>query len=106
MTRKQTQDITAIIYDKKGRVLSIGKNSYIKTHPKQAMHAARVGRPEKVFLHAEMDAIIRCKDLSKAHKIFVSRISRKGKYVNAKPCPICQDALKDAGIGEVEWTID
>lgn len=106
MTRKQTQDITAIIYDKKGRILSIGKNSYVKTHPKQAMHAARVGRPEKVFLHAEMDAIIRCKDLTKAHRILVSRINRKGSYANAKPCPICQDALSDEGIEQVEWTID
>jgi len=106
MTRRQTQDITAIIYDKKGRILSIGKNSYVKTHPKQALHAARVGRPEKVFLHAEMDAIIRCRDLTKAHRILVSRVSRKGKYANAKPCPICQDAINEAGIGEVEWTCD
>ena len=105
MARRQTQDITAIIYDKNGRIISIGKNSYVKTHPKQALHAARVGRPEKVFLHAEMDAIIRCRDLSKAHRIFVSRVSRKGSYVNAKPCPICQDALKEAGVTNVEWTV-
>jgi deoxycytidylate deaminase len=104
MSRQQTQDITAIIYDKKGRILSIGKNSYVKTHPKQARHACKVGRPDKVFLHAEMDAIIRCKDLSKAHKIFVTRTSRKGLYVNAKPCPICQDAINEALIKEVEWT--
>ena len=35
--------ITAIIYDKKGRVLSIGQNSYIKTHPYQAKIAKQVG---------------------------------------------------------------
>lgn len=104
MSRQQTQDITAIIYDKKGRILSIGKNSYVKTHPKQARHACKVGRPDKVFLHAEMDAIIRCKDLSKAYKIFVTRISRKGLYVNAKPCPICEDAISETLIKEVEWT--
>lgn len=106
MRKRQTQDITAIIYDKKGRVISIGKNSYVKSHPKQARHACKVGLPEKIFLHAEMDAIIRCKSLLKAHKIFVSRISAKGKYVNAKPCPICQDAIKEAGIQLVEWTCD
>lgn len=106
MSKRQTQNITAVIYDKKGKVLSIGKNSYIKTHPKQAMHAARVGRPDKVFLHAEMDAIIRCKDLSKAHKILVSRVKSKGAYGNAKPCPICEDALREAGIKHVEWTFD
>ena len=106
MGKRQSQDITAIIYDKKGRILSIGKNSYVKTHPKQARHACKVGRPDKVFLHAEIDAIIRCKDLSKAHRIFVSRVSRKGKYVNAKPCPICQDAIREANIRQVEWTCD
>jgi hypothetical protein len=33
MTKRQA--ITAIITDKKGRVLSIGQNSYSKTHPLQ-----------------------------------------------------------------------
>lgn len=105
MTRRQTQNITAVIYDKKGRVLSVGKNSYVKTHPKQAMHANKVGLPEKIFLHAEMDAIIRCRDLSRAHKIIVSRINKKGRYANAKPCPVCQSAIKEASIQNVEWTI-
>ena len=104
MSRRQEQVITAIIYDKKGRILSIGKNSYVKTHPKQAMYANRVGLPHKHFLHAELDAIIRCKDLSKAKKIFVARVKRDGNYGNAEPCPICREAIKDAGIKNVEWT--
>lgn len=104
MCRRQKQDITAIIYDKKGKVLSVGKNSYVKTHPKQARHANKVGLPEKVFLHAEMDAIIRCRNLNKAHRILVTRITRNGKYGNAKPCPVCSSAIKEAGIKNVEWT--
>lgn len=104
MGRRQTQQVTAIIFDKKGKVLSVGKNSYVKTHPKQAMHALKVGLPEKIFLHAEMDAIIRCRDLSRAHKIVVTRITRKGKYGNAKPCPVCASAIGEAGIPNVEWT--
>jgi deoxycytidylate deaminase len=106
MSKRQTQHITAVIYDKKGRVLSVGKNSYVKTHPQQARHARIVGLPEKIFLHAEMDAIIRCRDLSRAHKITVARITRKGKYGNAKPCLVCQSAIKEAGIKQVEWTSD
>jgi deoxycytidylate deaminase len=96
--------ITAIIYDKRGRIISIGKNSYIKTHPKQAYHAKLVGLPEKQYRHAEIDAIIRCKKLDKAHKIIVSRLTKGGKYGNAKPCPICVSAIKEAGIKQVEWT--
>lgn len=101
---RQRQNITAIIYDKKGRILSIGKNSYIKTHPIQAAYARKAGLPEKQFLHAELAAIIKCKDLTKAHRILITRISNTGEFVNAKPCPICKMAIRDAGIKEVEWT--
>ena len=105
MSRRQTQNITAIIFDKKGKILSVGKNSYIKTHPMQAKHAHKVGLPEKIFLHAEMDAIIKCRNMSKAHKIVVTRVTRNGKYGNAKPCPVCKSAIKEAGIKNVEWTV-
>ena len=99
------QIITAIIYDKRGRVLSIGKNSYVKTHPIMARLGHRVGRPLKVFIHAEVDAILKCPDLTKAHRIFISRISPNGTYGLAKPCPICELAIKEAGIKVVEYTI-
>ncbi len=102
MTTKQ--DITAIITDKRGRVLSIGKNSYVKTHPLQKHHCERVGLPDKVFLHAEIDAIIKCKDLSKAHKIQVFRFNNTGKAMLAKPCKVCEDALKQTPIKVVEHT--
>ena len=98
------QAITAILYDKRGRVLSIGKNSYVKTHTKQADYAAAVGMPEKQFLHAEIAAIIRCRNLSKAHKIFVSRVMHDGTYGLAKPCPVCERAIKLAGIKLIEHT--
>ena len=55
--------VTAIIYDRKGNVLSMGNNSYIKTHPMQAKYANQVNEPHKVFLHAEIHAIIKCKDI-------------------------------------------
>ncbi len=98
------QQLTAIIYDKRGRVLSVGKNSYVKTHPLQARHAMKVGLPEKVFLHAEIDAIIRCTDLSRAHRMFVSRITPGGNVGLAKPCKVCQSAIDAAGIKIVEHT--
>lgn len=101
---KKRQQITAIIYDKRGRVLSIGQNSYVKTHPLQAKHANLVGLHDKVFLHAEVHAIARCHDLSRAHKIVVTRWDRNGLPVNAKPCKICQSAIEAAGIKIVEHT--
>ena len=103
---KQSYRITAVIFDKRGRVLSIGQNSYVKTHPMQAMYAKKVGSPFKQFLHAEIHAIIRCRDLSKAHKIFVSRWNKNGEPLLAKPCKVCQSAIKAAGIEIIEYTVD
>lgn len=96
-------DVTAIIYDKKGKVLSIGKNSYVKTHTIQAKHADAVGLPHKKFLHAEIAAIIRCKSIERAHRIFVSRTTKTG-FGLAKPCPVCEHAISVAGIAVVEHT--
>ncbi len=98
-------NITAIIYDKRGRVLSIGKNSYIKTHPYQKELACKCGFPDRIFIHAEIQAILKCKNLENAHTIFVSRYSANGKPLNAKPCPICTEAIRLANIKIVKYTI-
>ena len=102
---KQRQYITAVIFDKRGRVLSVGQNSYIKTHPQMAYHGNRVGLPEKQYLHAEVHAITRCKDLSKAHRILVTRYDRAGNPAMAKPCRVCMSAIQAAGIPVIEWTV-
>ena len=98
------QNITAIITDKRGRILSIGKNSYAKTHRIMATYGSAVGHPEKQFLHAEVAAIIKCKAIDKAHKIFVSRVLSNGEHGLAKPCPVCAHAIKLAGIKIIEHT--
>lgn len=105
---KQQQDITAIIYDKKGRVLSIGKNSYIKTHPMQDKYAKLAGKEYSAygyaFIHAEIDAINRCKDLDKAYKIRVTRVKRDGSYGMACPCKACAIAISHTPIQVIEHT--
>lgn len=101
---RSRQEVTAFIYDKRGHVLAVGKNSYCKTHPMMVLHGNKVGRPEKIYLHAEVHAIVRCKDLSKAHKIVVMRFDKKGNPMCAKPCPVCQSAIEAAGIMIVEHT--
>lgn len=96
MSRKHV--ITAIIKDRKGRTLSIAQNSYIKTHTLQAYHANKVGLPEKQFLHAEVHAITKVRDLTKAHSISIFRYGANGNPIKAAPCPICQSAIEAAGI--------
>jgi len=96
--------ITAIIYDKRGRVMSVGKNSYVKTHPLQAAHAKRAGEPNKVFLHAEIHAISLCRDLTKAHSMKIFRFLEDGSPALARPCVVCNSAIKASGIEIVDHT--
>lgn len=97
-------DVTAIIYDKRGRVLSVGKNNYVKTHTLQAHHARLVGEPYRQYLHAEIHAITRCPNLRRAHRIVVYRYHKNGQPAPAAPCAICRSAIAAAGIPVVEHT--
>lgn len=94
--------ITAIIYDKRDRILSIGQNSYIKTHPEMARLGKIAGEPMKIYLHAEIAALVKCR--GNPHKIRIERFGKSGRPLLAKPCPICQLAIKEAGIKVVEYT--
>ena len=99
------QEVTATIYDRKGKVLSIGKNSYVKTHTLQGKHARKAGKPDAIYLHAEIHAITKCRDLSKAHRILVTRYGKDGQPRIAKPCPVCQSAIDETNISIIEWTV-
>lgn len=101
-TKKQA--ITAMIYDKRGRLLSIGKNSYIKTHPYQAKLAIQMDKPQKIYLHAEIHAILKCVDITRAHKMVITRFNVDGTTANAAPCTICQRALSLTNIKIIEHT--
>ena len=96
--------LKATTYDRKGNVIAVGFNSYIKTHPKQSTMAAKVGMNEKQTLHAEIAAIIRSKR-HVIHKIKVERYDSCGNPKMAKPCPVCELAIKEAGIKFVEYTV-
>lgn len=103
MKHKQKQKVVATIFNKQGRKISSAVNSYTKTHPMQARLAAEIGKPESIFLHAEIAALVRCRE--KPYKIRVERHMRNGELGNAKPCPICELAIKRAGIKFVEYSI-
>lgn len=93
-------NVSAVIFDKRGRPLSMGRNSYEKTHPLQAKAAAAVGEPYKVFLHAEISALVRLSDTDRqrAYKMVVMRYNKEGKPMNAKPCKVCQRVLQSFNI--------
>jgi tRNA(Arg) A34 adenosine deaminase TadA len=96
--------ITATILDKRGRILSQAQNNYRKSHPYQRRIACSVGEPDRIFLHAEIAALIKLKQ-GTPHKIIVERYLKNGKPANAKPCRVCEEAIKLKGIERVEYTM-
>lgn len=99
--------ILAKCYDKRGRLLSAAFNSYTKTHPLMVYFARKVGHSEqhckKVFIHAEVSAILKARG-KPIHRITVERYDSNGLPALAKPCPICQEAIRAFSIEIVEHT--
>lgn len=84
--------------------MSIGQNSYIKTHPMMAEHSRKVGEPHKIYIHAEVAAIVRCPDINKAFRIMITRFGKNGRPALAAPCTVCQSAIAATGIRVIDHT--
>ena len=95
--------IKATTFDKRGIPIAVAVNDYKKSHPLMSQLAARVGLHEKIYLHAEVCAILRSGD-RKIHSISVERYNTDGSPALAKPCPVCQEAIKLWGIKNVFYT--
>jgi tRNA(Arg) A34 adenosine deaminase TadA len=96
--------VRAAIFNKKGRELAIAENNYIKSHPLQAKFAIKVGQPDRIYLHAELACLTKLKRKDKPYRILVERFKKDGSPGLAKPCAICDAALKAYGIKRVEYT--
>ena len=102
-TRTKRQQIAAFAYDKRGRLLAVGRNSYAKTHTLQARFAKAAGNPDRVFLHAEIDALLKGSRRGKIHRMVVVRYGSSG-YLLAKPCAGCAMAIAEWDVKEIEYT--
>lgn len=94
--------VAAFVTDKRGAVLSKGINSYSKTHPVQAEYAERVGQEDRIYLHAEISALVKAKKTPYA--IYIARKYKNEEFALAKPCPVCSAALKEAGVKKIVYT--
>ena len=95
-------NVVAFALDRKGRLLAIGFNSYVKTHPYQKRCARKAGDQFKQYLHAEISAIIRARQ--QVHSLVVVRISKAGDFMLAKPCKVCYLAIQEAGIKNIFYS--
>lgn len=65
----------------------------------------RVGRGSvAIYLHAEVAAIIKALKVGTPHKIMIERYGKDGSPMLAKPCAMCEIAIREAGIHFVEYT--
>lgn len=95
----------AAIIAKRREILGVGLNSR-KSHPLQKLFSKS---EVKISLHAEIAAIIDAlkdydEDELKGANIFVARVLKNGSRAVAKPCPICERAIKAYGIQGIYWT--
>ena len=100
------------IFTYKNRVLSDGWNS-LKSSPIQKEYNKyrdfAFDSPNNGTLHAEMMALVRCRDMdvdwSKV-SVFVYREHADGHPALARCCPACMKALKDKGIKNIYYSTE
>jgi tRNA(Arg) A34 adenosine deaminase TadA len=88
----------------RSKVVLTATNLEKKSHPVQARFAERVGLGEKIYLHAEIAALVKCRE--ECDTIVVARVNPQHKLRMAKPCPICDLALNEAGITKIYYSTD
>jgi tRNA(Arg) A34 adenosine deaminase TadA len=88
----------------KNKVIATATNLERKSHPLQAKLAEKVGLKEKIYLHSEIAALVKCRE--KCDTIVVARVNNQNKLRNSKPCKICSLALKLANVSKVYYSTD
>lgn len=97
--------VIARALDKKGRVICTRTNSYTLSHPVQKHFAVLAGRPEAIYVHAEIASLIASKKLGKeVHTLLIARVNNAGEAIQAAPCEICSLAIKKFGVKEIIHT--
>lgn len=112
MSSQSKKKVGSIIL-KKGKVIASAVNLENKSHPLQAFYGEKascihnnVGLGQKIFLHSELNCLIRSK--GKGDTIVVARTGGRGgrDLRNSKPCPICSLALQEYGIKHIHYSTD
>lgn len=86
----------------------VGRNR-LKTHPLQAAWGAKYGKPKSIFLHAEIDCLIKAIRASPMRfegggAIWVARVGQNACTRLARPCSVCMGILLHFGVEKIEWT--
>lgn len=88
----------AVLFQKK-MVIAEGWNKK-KTHPMQKRWASK---PQRIYLHAEIDAILKGGDLTTGASLAVTRLKKDGTYGCSMPCEGCLAAADEVGIKKIYY---
>lgn len=91
------QRLYAIATDKRGKILAQSSNSYAKSHVMQAHYSTLSGNPYKIYLHAEIATLVKCR--KKPYRLYVARAA----LGSSKPCPICMLAIRDSSVRSIHY---
>lgn len=94
--------VIARALDKRGRVICTRTNTYTTSHPVQKHFAVKVGKPESIYLHAEIATLLAARQ--DVHTLLIARVDSHGNPVTAKPCEICSIAIEQYGVKEIIHT--
>lgn len=100
---RSSRHACAILY--KGQILAVGNNKR-KSHP---MMLKFNKESPKIFLHAEVDAIIKILnhhgiEILKDCTLYVIRTTKNGKLASSEPCEICKGIIRSFKIPQVFWS--
>lgn len=113
MASNAPKKMSAILLDKRNRVISVGLNSYEITHTQQFYAAVTASKKfnnpslsKKLYLHAELNCIIKAR--KPGSKLVICRIGGHGgeELRNSFCCPICYLYIKTncPSIREIHWS--
>ena len=113
MASNAPKKMSAILLDKRNRVISTGVNSYVTTHPQQFYAAVMASKKfknpnliKKQFLHAELNAILKAR--KPGNKLVICRVGgHSGKELrNSFCCIICYNYITTncPWIKEIHWS--
>ena len=89
---KGQQRHAAILADKRGKIVSIGFNSYTCTHPIMHKESRKLGM-YKDYLHSEVDAVLKDKH-NKGYSLYIARVGASGEPLHSAPCVVCYSVIK------------
>jgi len=97
--------VIAASLDHHNNIISIGENSYQKTHPMQSRFSLKAGGGRnREYLHAEIASLV--KNRNKPESIIVIRLTSTGLVRMARPCNICTLALREAEVKYIYYSGD